>query len=310
VTLGWVIAGAVAGLLAGPPIRAVVFAGSTSAGQPPRRECPDCSSQVLPERWGWRPVLPVTGRCPACQARIGPPPLVAELAAGGALAIVAARASSGWELAALAWLALIAVPLALIDVAVHRLPDRLTAPAFAGTLALLAVAALTAHQPDRLARAAIGAAVLACFYLALCLLRPGQMGLGDAKIAASIGLVLGWASWQALLTGTFAGFALAAVYGGVQMARHQATRASQLPLGPFILLGTLMALALLHCRFSVRAAYSQSRWHMDGICAIRRERAIQSAGLGHISSARRGDCVVGQITVMRVAARKVMSSLE
>jgi leader peptidase (prepilin peptidase) / N-methyltransferase len=245
VTLPWVIAGAVAGLLAGPPIRAGVFAGSTSAGQPPRRECPACSSQVLPGRWRWRPVLPVTGRCPACQARIGPPLLVAELAAGGALAIVAARVSSGWELTALAWLTLIAVPLALIDVAVHRLPDRLTAPAFAGTLALLAVAALTAHQPDRLARAAIGGAALACFYLALYLLRPGQMGLGDAKIAATLGLVLGWTSWQALLTGTFAGFALAAIYGGVQMARNKATRTSQLPLGPFIFLGTLVALALL-----------------------------------------------------------------
>jgi hypothetical protein len=69
------------------------------------------------------------------------------------------------------------------------------------------------------------------------------MGLGAAKLAASIGLVLGWTSWQALLTGTFAGFALAAVYGGVQMARHQATRTSQLPLAHFILLG---ALALLH----------------------------------------------------------------
>jgi leader peptidase (prepilin peptidase) / N-methyltransferase len=280
VTLPWVIAGVVAGLLAGPPIRAVVFAGSTSAGQPPRRECPDCSSQVLPGSWRWRPVLPVTGRCPACQARIGPHLLVAELAAGGALAIVAARASSGWELGALAWLALIAVPLALIDVAVHRLPDRLTAPAFAGTLTLLTVAALTAHQPHRLARAAIGAAALACFYLALWLIRPDGMGLGDAKLAASIGLVLGWTSWQALLTGTFSGLALAAIYGGVLIAARQANRSSQLPLAPFILLGALTAIALL-CRFLVRAAYSQSRWHMDGICAIRRERAIrQGAGLG------------------------------
>jgi hypothetical protein len=50
VTLPWVIAGAVAGLLAGPPILAVVFAGSTTAGQPPRRERPDCSSQMLPDR--------------------------------------------------------------------------------------------------------------------------------------------------------------------------------------------------------------------------------------------------------------------
>ena len=242
-TLPWVIAGAVAGLLAGPPIRAVVFAGSTSAGEPLRRECPDCSAPILPGRWR-RPVLPVTGRCPACQARIGPYPLAAELAAATALALLAARVSSGWELAALAWLTLIAVPLAFTDIAVNRLPDRLTAAAFTGTLALLTVAAFTGHEPGRLVRAAAGGAALACFYLVLCLLRPGEMGLGDAKLAASIGLVLGWTSWQALLTGTFAGFVLAAVYGGIQMVLHRATRASQLPLGPFILLGALVVVAL------------------------------------------------------------------
>jgi leader peptidase (prepilin peptidase)/N-methyltransferase len=170
---------------------------------------------------------------------------VAEVAAGLALAVVAARATSGWELAALAWLVLAAVPLALIDVAVYRLPDPLTAAAFSGTLALLAVAALTGHQPGHLARAAVGAAALACFYLALCLIRPGEMGLGDAKLAASIGIVLGWISWQSLLTGTFAGFALAAVYSGVRLAAHRATWATQLPLAPFVLLGALVALALL-----------------------------------------------------------------
>jgi leader peptidase (prepilin peptidase)/N-methyltransferase len=70
------------------------------------------------------------------------------------------------------------------------------------------------------------------------------MGLGDAKLAASIGLVLGWASWQALVIGTFAGFAMAAVYGGVLMAMHRAARTTQLPLGPFILLGALAAIAV------------------------------------------------------------------
>jgi leader peptidase (prepilin peptidase)/N-methyltransferase len=78
---------------------------------------------------------------------------------------VTASVSSGWELAALAWLTLVAVPLALTDIAGHRLPDRLTAAAFVGTLVLLTVAALTGHQPGRLARAAVGAAALACFYL-------------------------------------------------------------------------------------------------------------------------------------------------
>lgn len=101
----------------------------------------------------------VTGRCPRCRARIGPYLLLAELAAGLALAVVAARASSVWELAALAWLVLLAVPLAFIDVAVRRLPDPLTVAAFAGTLGLLTVAAFTARAgPARTGTAACPAA--------------------------------------------------------------------------------------------------------------------------------------------------------
>jgi len=56
--------------------------------------------------------------------------------------------------------------------------------------------------------------------------------------------VLGWTGSQALFTGTFTAFALAAVYGGVPLARHRATRNSHLPLGPFILVGALAAIAL------------------------------------------------------------------
>lgn len=43
-----------------------------------------------------------------------------------------------------------------------------------GTLALLAVAALTSHQPGYLGRAAIGAGTLACFYLALAWETPSS----------------------------------------------------------------------------------------------------------------------------------------
>lgn len=243
-TLPWILAAAAAGLIAGPRIRASVFSRSTESGQPPRRACPACAREILPGRWGWRSLLPVTGRCPSCRTRIGPYPLLTELAAALALAVVATRASSTWELAAVAWLALLAVPLAFIDMAVHRLPDPLTATAFAGTLALLGVAALADHQPGHLGRAAISAVALACFYLVLSVIRPGGLGLGDAKLAASTGAVLGWISWQSLLTGTFAAFALAAVYGGALLVLHRATRTSHLPLGPFILIGTLAAIAL------------------------------------------------------------------
>jgi leader peptidase (prepilin peptidase)/N-methyltransferase len=243
--LSWIVGSALVGVLAGPRIRSCVFYRGTESGQPPRRACPDCGGLILPARHRWRSLLPVTGRCPACRARIGPFPLLAEFTAGLAMTVVAARASSEWELAALAWLVLLAVPLAFIDNAVRRLPNPLTAAAFTGTLALLTVAALTGHQPGHLGRAAIGAAVLACFYLLLWLIRPGGMGLGDVKLAVSVGLVLAWISWQALIAGTFLAFLLASAYGIALLVTRRASRGSQLPLGPFMLVGALAATALL-----------------------------------------------------------------
>jgi prepilin signal peptidase PulO-like enzyme (type II secretory pathway) len=123
------------------------------------------------------------------------------------------------SLAALAWLALIAVPLAFIGIAVQRLPDLLTISAFAGTFVLLAAEG-AAHQPWLLVRAVIGGAALAGFYRALWLIFPDQLGLGDVKLAASIGLVLAWGSWSELFAGALAGALLGAAYARVLSARH------------------------------------------------------------------------------------------
>jgi leader peptidase (prepilin peptidase)/N-methyltransferase len=244
VTPPWIAAAAAAGLIAGPRIRASVFFRAVGHGQPRRRACPGCARDILPGRHPSRSLLPVSGRCPSCRERIGPPPLATEVVTAVVLAVLAARAASAWELAALAWLAMLAVPLAFIDLAVHRLPDPLTAAAFAGTFALLAVAALAVHQPGALARAALGAAALTGFYLLLFVIRPAGMGLGDAKLAASVGAALGWAGWQALITGTSAAFVLAACYGVALLAMHRATRTDHLPLGPFIVIGALAAIVV------------------------------------------------------------------
>jgi leader peptidase (prepilin peptidase) / N-methyltransferase len=241
VTLPWIIGGAVLGVLAGPPIRRCVTfyvrasPDGASAGSRPGDVEPGGAEPGGAEPGGAEPG----------GAGFRPPPLVTELAAGLAMALVAARATSAWELAALAWLVLLTVPLAFIDSAVHRLPNPLTGAAFAGVLAFLAVAALTAGHPGELARTAIGAAALTCFYLLLWVIRPSGMGLGDVKLAASVGLVLGWVGWQALFAGTLFAFVLAAAFAIALIAALKAGRGSQLPLGPFMLLGALAAVALL-----------------------------------------------------------------
>jgi leader peptidase (prepilin peptidase) / N-methyltransferase len=202
VTLPWIIAAAVAGVLAGPPVRAGVLA-----------------------RYG-----------------VAPPALAVEVAAGLALAVTAARAASAWQLAGLGWLVLCGVALAFIDAAICRLPDPLTGAAFAGPLGFLTIAALTGGHSGQLARAGIAAVVLCGFYLVLFIVRPSGMGLGDVKLAAGVGVALGWLGWQAVVTGTFVTFVLAAVYGCVLLLLRRASRTSQLPLGPFIVIGTLAAI--------------------------------------------------------------------
>jgi leader peptidase (prepilin peptidase)/N-methyltransferase len=86
-----------------------------------------------------------------------------------------------------------------------------------------------------------GLALTGC-YLALAVISHSAMGLGDVKLAASLGSLLAWFSWYALLAGTFAGFLLAAVYGISLLIARRATRKHQIPFGPFMIAGTFAAI--------------------------------------------------------------------
>lgn len=189
--------------------------------------------------WGQRAII-VRYAVPAGQ----PPPLAVEATSAIALGMLAARIHPGLVLAAACWLALCAVPLAFIDAAVHRLPDLLTAPAYAGTTVFLLLAAATSGHWPGLVRAVLGGIALAGFYLALILINPSGMGLGDSKMAASLGSLLAWSGWSTLLAGAFAGFLLAAVCGVALLASGRATRKQHLPFGPFMIAGALVGVAL------------------------------------------------------------------
>jgi leader peptidase (prepilin peptidase) / N-methyltransferase len=157
---------------------------------------------------------------------------------------LATRVHPGLVLAAACWLAACAVPLAFIDAAVRRLPDRLTIPAYAGTAALLlAAAAVSGHWPSLL-RAALGGLALAGFYLALLAISPSAMGLGDVKLAASLGTLLAWFGWRSLIAGGFAGFLLAGVFAVALLVSGRATRKQQIPFGPFMIAGAFLAILL------------------------------------------------------------------
>jgi leader peptidase (prepilin peptidase)/N-methyltransferase len=231
---------ALAGPVAGPAQRAVIFRLAVPAGESARRCCPACPSQALSARWPPWPLLSPTGRCPARQHRAGPPPLAVEAVTAILLAALAARIHPALVLAAACWLALCAVPLAFIDIAVQRLPDPLTASGYAGTALLLLVAAAASGHWHALARAALGGIALAGFCLMLALISPSGMGMGDVKAAASLGTMLAWRSWTSVIAAGLAGFLFAAAFGIALLISRRATRKQQIPFGPFMITGAFL----------------------------------------------------------------------
>ena len=79
---------------------------------------------------------------------------------------------------------------------------------------------------------------LGVIFLGLAL--AGSMGLGDVKLAAVTGLLLGWLGWPAVVLGTVSAFLLAAVVAVVLLVRG-APRTSHLAFGPAIIAGAAVA---------------------------------------------------------------------
>jgi leader peptidase (prepilin peptidase) / N-methyltransferase len=227
-----------AGAAPAPPTAGAAPAPATAGAAP----APPTAGAAPAGGRRFRLAWPASGRCPACRARIGAPPLAFEIITAVMLGALAARVHPGLVLAAACWLAVCALALAWTDAAVQRLPDLLTAPAYAGTAVLLLLAAAASGHWGYLLRAFIGGLALGAAFLALAVISRSAIGLGDAKLAASLGTMLAWSGWPTLIGGTFAGFLLAAVYGLALLLTRRATLRQRIPFGPFMIAGAFLAL--------------------------------------------------------------------
>jgi leader peptidase (prepilin peptidase) / N-methyltransferase len=185
-------------------------------------------------RWlAARYAVPYEGEPPA---RTFSPLLFAAVSAGVGAAVGSAHGTPGW--AVLVLVALFGLPLGFIDAAVHRLPDVLTGPLALGTAVLLL---LTERQS--LLRCLLAALALGLGFALLALVAP--IGLGDAKLAPSLGALLAVTGWGTVLAGLVYAFLLAGLWAAFLLLTRRAGRQDALALGPFLLLGTLVAVLAL-----------------------------------------------------------------
>jgi leader peptidase (prepilin peptidase)/N-methyltransferase len=138
-------------------------------------------------------------------------------------------------LPAYCYLAALSVTLAFTDARCRRLPDVLTLSSYPAAAALLgAAAAFVPGGPRLLARAMLGAALAAGFYLLLACVYPAGLGWGDVKLSGVLGMYLGWLGPRVFTAGLAGAFVLAAAVGAVLIWAGAATRHSRIAFGPFM----------------------------------------------------------------------------
>ncbi|MEV8567005.1 A24 family peptidase [Streptomyces sp. NPDC051322] len=174
----------------------------------------------------------------------GPSTPAVALLTAALTAALAAAAGPVPELGVWMLLAPALVLLGTVDRAVQRLPDVLTLPIAAATAVLLGVAALIPGAKGSWPTALLGGLALGGGYFVLFLINPNGMGFGDVKLAAGLGIALGWYGWGVLLLGAFAGFLYGGVYGVGLMLRGRAGRKTAMPFGPFMAAGALTGVLL------------------------------------------------------------------
>lgn len=225
--------------------------GTVAAWRIPRREnivsgrshCPSCGAMIT--AFENVPVLSwviLRGKCRHCGNPISIRYPLIELTTG--VLFAGAAAKFGWSVetfvfAAFFW---VLVVLTVIDLDHKLLPNRIVYPAFVVGWAGLVAAAIADGTTDHLLDAAIGSAIFGGTFFVIALVAPRGMGFGDVKLAFVLGSFLGYTRLGLVPLGMFLAFLTGAVTGVALMLQGGGGRKTQVPFGPFLALGTVLAI--------------------------------------------------------------------
>ena len=138
------------------------------------------------------------------------------------------------------YLVAVAWPLTVIDIRQRRLPNRLTLPVFPITILGQVLAVLFGDDPGRLFTALVISAL--AFAVALVLNRFAGLGMGDVKLIAGITLTLAWFNPFLPAVAILVAFVSAGAASLVMLALRKTRMGSNIALGPYLLLGFVVAL--------------------------------------------------------------------
>lgn len=127
-----------------------------------------------------------------------------------------------------------------IDLRTHRLPNRIVLLTLAAVIVLVAIDAAATGESSGMVRALLGMLLLGGFYALLRLISRSGMGGGDVKLAAVIGVVLGWHGWPQFVIGAASAFVLGSLYALALILLRRASGATHIAFGPWMIAGAVI----------------------------------------------------------------------
>ena len=210
-----------------------------------RSQCPLCAHTLA-----WHDLIPLLsfillyGKCRYCKKKISFQYPLVELGIGILFLLISV--SSFMHIVELFYLWTIASLLTVIfvyDLKHFIIPDKILYPAILLSSMWYVLAGVQGIiQPYEILHAIYSGLGAAGFFLAIYIFTKGRaMGFGDVKLALFMGLFL---SWPNILVALSVAFGTGAIVGLVLMLLKRKTMRSEVPFGPFLILGTFTALFL------------------------------------------------------------------
>jgi leader peptidase (prepilin peptidase)/N-methyltransferase len=234
--MGAVLAG-VLGAIVGSFLNVVAYRlpRGESLSHPPSR-CPHCGQPIKP--YDNIPVLSwllLRGRCRHCKEPISWRYPLVEAGTGILCALVVLVKGADEDAIIGIVLVLLLVPVTLIDLDHHLIPNKITYPG-----AVLGIALVAVLETDSLVEHLVAAAGAGGFLLVAAIVQPRGMGMGDVKLAFVLGVYLGRAVVPAIFVALIAG----ALVGALIIARMGVAkgRKAGIPFGPWLSLGGVVGL--------------------------------------------------------------------
>ncbi len=209
----------------------------------PASFCPRCEAPIR-----WHDNIPLfsylwlKGRCRNCQAPISPRYPLVEAGTGALYLFAFWKVGWHWDaFLPLYWFFIsVTLTVGVIDLYQMIIPNVIILPAMLVALVSVGIIAWIRWDLSILTDSLLGLAVGGLPLGILAFLFPAGMGMGDAKLAAFIGLVLGFY----VLASLFVGFFLGGVVALVLLAAGKKKGKDPITLGPFLVAGGWIALLL------------------------------------------------------------------